>query len=128
MVAQEAFCLEMAYQADVPLVLVDVQRSFCASTVSANALQHHFGMKGSRPYVVCKPLWGVFPSQSSPHYAQETQHLTSYLLGLQCKTCPFVVVFPLLLYVKTLLWPLLPCSRQGACWTVPGVPNLLAVP
>jgi len=36
--------------------------------------------------------------------------------------------FPLMRYMKTLLWPFWPYWRPGACRTVPAVPNLLALP
>jgi hypothetical protein len=43
----------------------------------------------------CKPLPGVLQLQPSPSYAQETQLLTSSLLGLRCEVASLVVVCPL---------------------------------
>jgi hypothetical protein len=49
-VAQVAFRVEMAFQAEVPPVLVEVRRFLCTSSMSADSLLYHFGMEGSRPY------------------------------------------------------------------------------
>jgi len=43
-----------------------------------------FGMEGSRTFGFDEALLGVFVSQPSPCYAQETQHPTSSLLGPRC--------------------------------------------
>jgi len=126
--AQVGSRVEMAYWADVPTVLVEVQRFRSASSVSADSLLYHFGMEGSQPYDFCKPLPGVSPSQPSSCDAQETILFASSLLGLQREVSGIVVVFPLLRGAKTCLWPFSPYFRQGACRTVPAVPDLLASP
>jgi hypothetical protein len=53
----------------------------CVSSVSADSLRGHFGKEGSRTFGYDEALPGVFVSQSSPFYAQETQHPVSSLLG-----------------------------------------------
>ena len=83
LVAQEAFRAEEVFQAEVLPVLVEVRRFLCASSVSADSLLCHFGMEGSHPCDIYKPLLGVFPSQLSPFYAQGPQLLASSLLGLR---------------------------------------------
>jgi len=82
LVAQVTFWAEVAFRADVPLVLAEVRRFLWASSISADFLLWHFGMEGSHPYDLYKPLPGVFVSQPSPFYTQETQLLASSLLGL----------------------------------------------
>jgi hypothetical protein len=49
--------------------------------MSADSLRCHFGKEGSRAFGYDEALLGVFVSQPSPFYAQETQHPASYLLG-----------------------------------------------
>jgi hypothetical protein len=83
LVVQVAFRAVMAFQAEVPPGLVEVWRFLSASSMSADSLLYHFGMEGSRPYDLYKPLPGVFPSQPSPSDAQETELLASAVLGLQ---------------------------------------------
>jgi len=80
-----AFRAEAASPVEVPPVLVEVQRFLCTSSVSADSELYHFGMGGGWPCDFYKPLPGVFPSQPSPIYAQETQLLAFSLLGLWCK-------------------------------------------
>jgi hypothetical protein len=75
----------MAFRAEVRPVLVEVRRFLSASSVSADSLPYYFGMEGSRPYDLCKPLPGVFPSQPSPSDAQQTQLIASSLLELPCE-------------------------------------------
>jgi hypothetical protein len=53
----------------------------CVSSVSADSLRCHFGKEGSRAFGYDEALPGVFVSQPSPFYAQETQHPASSLLG-----------------------------------------------
>jgi hypothetical protein len=125
---QRHLVAQVAFWAEVPPVLEEMQRFRCASRGSAISLLDDFGMEGSRPYDFCKPLPGVFPSQPSPSDAQETQLLASSLLGRQREVSQLVVVFPELRHAKSHLWPLLPYSRQGARRTVLGVPDLLASP
>jgi hypothetical protein len=71
---------QVAFRAEVPQVLDEVRLFLCASSGSPDSVLNHFGMEGSRPDDVCKPLPGVFPSQPSPSDAQETQLLASSLL------------------------------------------------
>jgi hypothetical protein len=49
--------------------------------MSADSLQCHFGKEGSQTFGFDEALPGVFVSQPSPFYAQETQHPASSLLG-----------------------------------------------
>jgi hypothetical protein len=126
LVAEVVFRAEMAFQAEVPLVLVEVRQFFCASSVSVDSLLYHIRMERSQPYELNKPLPGVFPSQPSPSYAQETKLLASSLLRLRWDVSRFVVAFPLLCRTKSLLSPVWPHSWQGSCRTVPAVPDLLA--
>jgi hypothetical protein len=109
-------------------VLVEVRQFLCTSSVSADSLQCHFGMEGSHPFDYYKPFQGVFLSQPSPFYAQETQLIASSLLGHHFKSCKLIVLFPPLECMKPLLWPYWQYSRQGACWNVLAVPDLLASP
>jgi hypothetical protein len=51
--------------------------------MSADSLRCHFGKEGSQTFVYNKALPGVFVSQPSPFYAQETEHPASALLGTQ---------------------------------------------
>jgi hypothetical protein len=126
--AQRHLVVQVAFRAEVPPVLEELRRILCASSGSVDSLLYHFGIGGSRPYDFCKPLPGVFPSQPSPSDAQETELLTSSLVGLWREVSQLVVAFPLLRSAETHLWPILPYSRQGTCWTVPDVPDLLALP
>jgi hypothetical protein len=57
-----AFRAGIAIQAEVPLVLVELWRILCTSSVSADSVLHHFGTESSQPYDYNKPLPGVFPS------------------------------------------------------------------
>jgi hypothetical protein len=51
--------------------------------MSADSLRFHFGKEGTRTFGFDEALLGVFVSQPSPCYAQETQHPASSLLGPQ---------------------------------------------
>jgi len=82
-VADEAFGADVVFRAEVPPVLVEVCWFLCASSVSADSLLCHYDMEGSRPYDVSKPLPGVFLLQPRSSFAQQTQLLTSSLLGIQ---------------------------------------------
>jgi hypothetical protein len=75
--------VQVAFRADVPQVLEEVRRFLCASSGSPDSLLYHFGMEGSWQYDICKPLPGVFPSQSSPSDSQEAQLPASSLLGVR---------------------------------------------
>jgi len=86
------------------------------------------GKEGSHPCDLYTLLLGVFLSQHSPFYVQETQLLASSLLRLRCEVSPLVVEFPQLRHAKSPLGPFWPHSRQGACQTVLAVPDLLASP
>jgi len=128
LVVQVAFWAEVAIWAEMPPGLMEVRRCLCASSLSADSLLCHFGMKGSRPFDFYKRLPDVFLSHPSPFYAQETQLLASSLLRLRREVSWLVVWFPLLWRAKTLLWTFWPYSRQWACRTLLSVPNLLASP
>jgi len=79
-IPQHHLVAQVAFRAEVPPVLEEVRQFLCASSGSPDSLLYHVGMEGSGPYDFCKPLPGVFPSEPSPSDAQETQHLTSFLL------------------------------------------------
>jgi hypothetical protein len=64
--------------------LGEVRQFLCVSSVSADSLRCHFGKEGSRAFGYNEALPGVFVSQPSPIYAQETQHPASSLLGPRC--------------------------------------------
>jgi hypothetical protein len=85
----------MAFQAEVPQVLVDVQQFLSAFCVSADSLLYHFGMEGSQLYDFCKLLPVVLLSQPLTSEAQDTQLPSSSLLGLRREVSKLVVVFPL---------------------------------
>jgi hypothetical protein len=59
----------------------EVQLYLCVSSVSADSLRCHFGKEGSETFGFDEALLGVFLSQPSPFYAQETQLPTSSLLS-----------------------------------------------
>jgi len=73
--------VQVVFRADVPPVLEEVRWFLCAATGSPDSLLYHIAREGSQPYDVCKSVPGVFPMQLSPSDAQETQLLTSSLLG-----------------------------------------------
>ena len=60
---------------------VEVHLLICVCSVSADSLQCNFGKEGSRTFGFDEALLGVFVSQHSPFYAQETQHPTSCVFG-----------------------------------------------
>jgi hypothetical protein len=91
---------QVAFRAKVPPVLEEVRQFVCTSSVSPDSLVYHFGLEGSRAFDFCNALQGVFPSQPSPPDAQETQLLTSSLLGLGREVSQLVVVLPLLWSAK----------------------------
>jgi hypothetical protein len=82
LVVQVAFWADVAFQAEVPLGLVEVRRFLCTSIVSADSVLCNFDMEGSSPYDFYNPLPGDFPSWPSALYAQETQHLAPSLFEL----------------------------------------------
>jgi len=84
--------------------------------------------EGSRTFRYDEVLLGVFVSQPSPFYAQETQYTTSFLLGPWRVVSYCNISFALLQRTKSLLWPFWPYSMPGSCRTVPAVPDLLAMP
>jgi len=126
LVAQVVFRVEVTLLATLSQILVEVRQFLSASSMSANSVLYDSGIEGSRQYDLYKPLRGVFLSQPSPFYAQQTQLLTSSLLGLRPEVSWLLVAFPLLQDVKTLFWPFPPYLRQGTYRTVPAVPDLLA--
>ena len=83
LVVQEAFQSEVAFQAEVLPVVVEVCRSLCASRVCADISLYYFRREDSHLCDCYKPLPGVFPLPPSPFYAQETKLLTLSLLGLE---------------------------------------------
>jgi hypothetical protein len=72
----------MAFQEEVLPVQVEV-RWFCSpSSLTVDSWLYHFGVEGSRLYDLCKPLTGVYPSQTSPSDAQDYKLIASSLLRL----------------------------------------------
>jgi hypothetical protein len=72
----------VALGAEAPPVLVEARWFICAFSMSADSLLYHDGMEGSWWYDFYKPLPGVFLSQPLSCYAQQSQLLASFLLGL----------------------------------------------
>jgi hypothetical protein len=62
-------------------MVVEVHPCLCASSLSVDALVCHFGQEGSRLFDFHEPWQGVFLSQPSPCYPQETKQSASSLLG-----------------------------------------------
>ena len=73
---------QVAFQAPVAPVMVEVHLCLCTPSESVNSLLCHFDKDDSRPFDFHEPLPGVFPSQGSLCYARETQHPASFLFGL----------------------------------------------
>ena len=133
------FCQRMArvaFLVDVVLVLVsaisvrleEVHPCLWTSRVYVDSSRCHFGKEGSHRLDFHTPSLGVVLSQLSPFYAQEIQHPASSLPRLLCEVCRSGVGCSLSQHAKTLLWPIPPYSRPGACLTVLPVPDLLASP
>jgi len=83
LVAQVAFGADVAFRAVVPPVLVHVRWFLCSWNMSVDSLLYHFGMEGSRPCAIYKPLPVVFLSQPLPSSTQDTQLVTSSLFRLR---------------------------------------------
>jgi hypothetical protein len=71
--------------ARVAPIVVEVHLCLWVSNVSVDDLHCHFGKECSCPFDFRKPLPGVFPSQPTLYYAQETQYPASSLLELWLK-------------------------------------------
>jgi len=70
--------VQVAFQASVAPVVVQVHPCLCASSESLDSLLCQFGKEDSHLFDFPEPLPGVFLSQPSPSYARETQyHATS---------------------------------------------------
>jgi hypothetical protein len=93
-----------------------------------DCLQCHFGKERIRQCGFEKVLPGVFVLHLSPFYAQDPQQSASSLVVYQHNVSSSIIEFSLLQHVNTLLWPFRLYSRPGACWTVPAVPDPLALP
>jgi hypothetical protein len=128
LVAQVAFRAKAAFLAQVQPVLVEVRWFLFATSVPADSLLYYYGMEGSHPFDLYKPFPGVFLSQPSLFYAQETQLLISSVLGLWREVSKIVVSFLLLRRAEAVLSTLWRFSRQNACRSDLAVPNLLATP
>jgi len=112
----------------VCVAMLDVHLCHCVSSVSGDSVLCHFGKERSHLSDFPEVWPGVFPSQPSHVYAQETQLPVSSLRRLQPEVPWLEIGFPLLQSAKTPLWPLWPYSKPGTCQTVLAVPNLLALP
>jgi hypothetical protein len=73
--------VELGLESALCVGRVEVHLLVCVSSVFADSLQCHLGKEGSRTFGYDEALPGVFVSQPSPCYAQETQHPASSLLG-----------------------------------------------
>jgi hypothetical protein len=93
LMVQAAFRVEADFGAEVPPVVVEVCWFLSATRVFAHSFLCHFGMDGSGPFDLHKPLLGVFHSQLSLFDAPETQLLASSCLALQCNVSQLVVAF-----------------------------------
>jgi len=76
--------VESALESALCVGRVEVHLYLCVSGVSADSLRCHLGKEGSWAFSVDESLPGVFVSQPSPVYDQETHHPASSLLGPQC--------------------------------------------
>jgi len=119
---------QVAFWAEVTQVVVEVHPCLCVSSVTADSLLCHFGKEGSCPFDIYESLLGAFLSPPSPFYIQDTKFLASSLLGLWHEVSRLVGASPQLQCAKSLLWPLWPHWRQGACRTVLWVPDFPALP
>jgi hypothetical protein len=73
---------QVVFWAKLVLVVVKVHMCLCASSITADPLLCHFGKQRSSPFDFHQLLLNVFLLPLSSFDAQETQLLTSSLLGL----------------------------------------------
>jgi hypothetical protein len=72
--------VQVAFQAEVAPVVVEVHVCLYASSITAGALLCHFGKQGRRLFNFHKSLSNVVLSPPSPCYDQDTElHLSSLL-------------------------------------------------
>jgi len=87
---------QVVFHAEVALDLEGVHLFLCASSVSADSLLCHFGQEGSSLSDLHEALPGVFPSQPSPFYGQETERnvhvelFQPYPTSFPCDSCRHV--------------------------------------
>jgi hypothetical protein len=72
----------LAFRAKVMPIMVDGHLCFCATSMSVDCLQCHFGTDGSRLCDFREPSLGVFRLRPSLCYTWDTQHPASSLFGL----------------------------------------------
>jgi len=72
--------MEVAFPAEVALVVVEIHLCLCISSVAADSVLGHFDNEGSSLCDIHESLPGVFLSPSSHFYDQETQLLACSLL------------------------------------------------
>ena len=101
---------QVAFRAEVVLVMLEVHPCLCISSLMADSLLCHFGKEGSHLFDFHESLLGVFLSLPSTLYAQETQILESSLHGLRREVSLILGAFPRSRHAKTLLWPFWPHS------------------
>jgi hypothetical protein len=119
--------VQVAFQAEVAPVVVEVQVCLCASSITAGSSLCHFGKQGCHLFDFHKSLSNVFLSPPSPCYDQDAELHLSSLLRVRSEVSWFVVAFPVLWCTNTLHCPLWPYSRQGTCRTVLPIPVLPAL-
>jgi hypothetical protein len=119
--------VKVAFRTEVAPDMVEAHPFLHSSSVSVDSVLCHFGNESSCPSDFHKPLPGVFLSQSSNFYTQETQHLSSSLFRLRHSILISCCVFSIVA-CKTRCWPFWPYSTQHACLTVLAICNLHAWP
>jgi len=119
-----AFILVLA----VSVTLVKVQQCLCTTSLAGDSVLRHFDMECSCQFVSLEEYPGVIQSQLSHCYTQEPHLPALSLLKLRPVDDWSAISIRLSQHLKTHLWPFWSYSSQWACQTVPGVPDLIALP
>jgi len=99
---------QVAFRAKVVPVLVEVNPFLCASSISVDPLLCHFDKEGCLAFNFHESLPGVFLSQPSHDYFQETQVREFSLPWLLHKVSWSDIVLCPWWHVNILLWPFWP--------------------
>jgi len=126
--AEMVSALQSALESAFWVGWVELHLFLVVSSMAADCLWCNFGKEGIWELGLDEAWLGVFLSQASPFYAQETEYHISSLLGPRGELSCLGILFPLLQHVNTLLWPVWPCSMSGTCQTFPAVHYLLPLP
>jgi hypothetical protein len=110
--------LESTLESAVCIGWPEVHLFLDVTIVSGDFLLCQFVQQGTWAFGFDAACPGVFLSQPSPCYAQETENHTAAHGGTWLKVSRVGIVFPSLRCVKTLLWQYSPCSWQELA-TVP---------